>query len=185
MSPKRSFIQGKRRTAARFAACCVAGLVAVAVVVPNWAAGADPKLNATFGFQSNAAKSAATGIGSSTGCRASGADRSRTCRHNPRLHKNGHDLPYVLVGSWASGDRVTEMDATRRQASGKLAELLGSSALAERRPAADPRAPAGGGSVARRRSRPRAGEALEAYADGVNAWIAWRAHCRRSTRRSS
>ena len=63
------------------------------------------------------------------------------------------------------------MDVTRRRASGTLAELLGSSALpsdVQMRTLGLRRAAERSLSVLSRKTR----DALRAYADGVNAWIA-------------
>lgn len=84
--------------------------------------------------------------------------------------RSDHDL-YFAHGYIHAADRFFQMDASRRQASGTLAELLGPSALpsdvqlrtlglrraAERSLAAYP---------------PQVQSVLQAYADGVNAWIA-------------
>jgi penicillin amidase len=67
-------------------------------------------------------------------------------------------------------DRFWQMDTTRRQVDGTLAELLGPGSLG-----ADIQARAIGLDVAAQRSagllQPRELEILEAYADGVNAWL--------------
>ena len=84
--------------------------------------------------------------------------------------RSDHDV-YFAHGYIHATDRFFQMDASRRQASGTLAELLGPSALpsdgqlrtlglrraAERSLAAYP---------------PEIRAVLEAYADGVNAWLA-------------
>jgi penicillin amidase len=84
--------------------------------------------------------------------------------------RNDHDV-YFTHGYVHATDRFFQMDASRRQASGTLAELLGVSALpsdvqlrtlglrraAERSLAAYP---------------PEVQALLQAYADGVNAWLA-------------
>jgi penicillin G amidase len=83
---------------------------------------------------------------------------------------NAHDL-FFLQGWVHASDRMFQMDVTRRQASGTLAELLGSGALPSDvqtrtiglRRAAERSLPA---------QSPEGRAALEAYADGVNAWIA-------------
>jgi penicillin amidase len=83
---------------------------------------------------------------------------------------NAHDL-FFLQGWVHASDRLFQMDVTRRQASGTLAELLGSGALPSDvetrtiglRRAAERSLPA---------QSPEGRAALEAYAAGVNAWIA-------------
>lgn len=83
--------------------------------------------------------------------------------------KSDHDA-YFMVGYLHAQDRLFQMDQSRRQASGTLAELLGPSALASdvqlrtlglRRAAAKSLAGLSPASVAM----------LEAYAGGVNAWV--------------
>jgi penicillin amidase len=83
---------------------------------------------------------------------------------------NAHDL-FFLQGWMHAEDRMFQMDVTRRRASGTLAELLGSSALASdvqlrrfgMRRTAEQTLPL--------LSRETQNE-LAAYADGVNAWLA-------------
>jgi penicillin G amidase len=83
---------------------------------------------------------------------------------------NAHDL-FFLQGWVHASDRLFQMDVTRRQASGTLAELLGANALRSDvetrtiglRRAAERSLPA---------QSPEGRAALQAYADGVNAWIA-------------
>jgi penicillin G amidase len=81
---------------------------------------------------------------------------------------NEHDL-FFLQGWVHAGDRLFQMDVTRRQASGTLAELLGQPALA-----GDVQARAIGLRRAAERSlpvqSPEGRQALDAYAAGVNAW---------------
>ncbi len=83
---------------------------------------------------------------------------------------NEHDL-FFLQGYVHAEDRLFQMDATRRQASGTLAELLGPSALA-----ADVQLRTIGLRRAAQRSLAvlSAGVlgAMNAYADGVNAYVA-------------
>ena len=84
--------------------------------------------------------------------------------------KSEHDA-YFLVGWLHAQDRLFQMDSSRRQASGTLAELLGSSALGS-----DAQLRTIGLRRAAVRSQaaisPESTAMLEAYADGVNAWIA-------------
>ena len=84
--------------------------------------------------------------------------------------KSDHDA-YFMVGYLHAQDRLFQMDQSRRQASGTLAELLGPSALGSdvqfrtlglRRAAAKSQAALSPAGVA----------LLQAYADGVNAWVA-------------
>ncbi len=83
---------------------------------------------------------------------------------------NEHDLLF-LQGWVHAGDRLFQMDVTRRQASGTLAELLGQAALA-----GDVQTRTIGLRRAAERSLPaqsaEARAALSAYAEGVNAWVA-------------
>jgi penicillin G amidase len=84
--------------------------------------------------------------------------------------KSDHDA-YFLVGWLHAQDRLFQMDSTRRQASGTLAELLGPAALPS-----DVQLRTLGLRRAAERSQaaitPEATAVLEAYAKGVNAWIA-------------
>jgi len=83
---------------------------------------------------------------------------------------NEHDL-FFLQGWVHAEDRLFQMDITRRQASGTLAELFGPGALAGDvqlrtfglRRAAEASLPA---------YSPSSRAAFRAYADGVNAWVA-------------
>jgi penicillin amidase len=83
---------------------------------------------------------------------------------------DAHDL-FFLQGWVHAGDRLFQMDVTRRQASGTLAELLGERALD-----GDVQARTIGLRRAAERSLPvqsaEGRAALEAYAAGVNAWVA-------------
>lgn len=83
--------------------------------------------------------------------------------------RNQHDL-FFLQGWIHADDRLFQMDLTRRQASGTLAELLGQSALA-----GDVQVRTIGLRRAAERSLPlqsvQTRAALQAYADGVNAWL--------------
>jgi penicillin G amidase len=82
---------------------------------------------------------------------------------------NDHDAAF-LQGWVHAEDRLFQMDLTRRQASGTEAELMGASALAS-----DVQARTIGLRRAAQRSLEVASaegtEILEAYADGVNAWV--------------
>jgi penicillin G amidase len=83
---------------------------------------------------------------------------------------SAHDL-FLAQGFVTAGDRLWQMDLLRRTARGELAEVLGDSVLEQ-----DAQARVFGfgmladGLVAR--VPPRMQEALAAYAEGVNAWIA-------------
>ena len=83
---------------------------------------------------------------------------------------NDHDL-FFLQGWVHAEDRLFQMDVTRRQASGTLAELLGQAALP-----GDVQVRTIGLRRAAERSLPvQSSEgrmALDAYAEGVNAWVA-------------
>jgi penicillin G amidase len=84
--------------------------------------------------------------------------------------KSEHDA-YFMVGYLHAQDRLFQMDSSRRQASGTLAELLGPSAL-------DSDVPLRTLGLQRAAVRslaaisPQSRALLEAYADGVNAWLA-------------
>jgi penicillin amidase len=83
---------------------------------------------------------------------------------------NAHDL-FLLQGWVHADDRLFQMDVTRRRGSGTLAELLGSGAL----PSDVQMRTLGIRRTAERSLSvlsPATQEALRAYADGVNAWIA-------------
>ncbi len=84
--------------------------------------------------------------------------------------KTTHDA-YFAVGYLHASDRLFQMDSSRRQASGTLAELLGPSALAS-----DAQLRTFGLRRAATRSlaelSPQSKAILEAYAAGVNAWLA-------------
>lgn len=86
-----------------------------------------------------------------------------------RAHSD-HDL-FFLQGYLHAQDRLFQMDVSRREASGTLAELVGSGALAQ-----DIELRTLGLRRAAERSLPlqsqRARALLQAYADGVNAWVA-------------
>ena len=84
---------------------------------------------------------------------------------------NQHDL-FFLQGWVHATDRLFQMDLTRRQASGTLAELLGRQRVARRRRGAHDRPASGRRAQPAACSPPRAGRRCEAYADGVNAWLA-------------
>jgi penicillin amidase len=83
---------------------------------------------------------------------------------------NEHDLMF-LQGWVHASDRLFQMDVTRREASGTLAELLGEAALP-----GDVQARTIGLRRAAERGLPAQSAetraALRAYADGVNAWVA-------------
>ena len=84
--------------------------------------------------------------------------------------KSAHDANFA-VGYLHAGDRLFQMDSSRRQASGTLAELLGPSALAS-----DAQLRTFGLRRAATRSlaelSPQSKAILDAYAAGVNAWLA-------------
>src|SRR3989442_7889905 len=83
--------------------------------------------------------------------------------------RNQHDL-FFLQGYVHAQDRLFQMDVSRREASGTLAELLGPAALPQ-----DVQLRTLGLRRAAVRSlaviSPRARTALDAYADGVNAFV--------------
>ncbi|HET9284757.1 MAG TPA: penicillin acylase family protein [Candidatus Angelobacter sp.] len=83
---------------------------------------------------------------------------------------NEHDLAF-MQGYLHAGDRLFQMDVSRREASGTLAELVGQAALAQ-----DVQLRTLGLRRAAERSlavqSPRALVFLNGYADGINAWVA-------------
>src|SRR6185369_13943529 len=85
------------------------------------------------------------------------------------LAGNEHDL-FFLQGYVHANDRLFQMDVNRRLASGTLAELLGEGALAQ-----DVQLRTIGLRRAAERSLPvqsaRVRAVLDAYAQGVNAWV--------------
>src|SRR5438445_139619 len=101
------------------------------------------------------------------------AEPARVVRENNGIAhimaQNEHDL-YLLQGYVHAQDRLFQMDVSRREASGTLAELLGPAALPQ-----DVQLRTLGLRRAAVRSlaviSPRARTALEAYADGVNAFV--------------
>jgi penicillin G amidase len=84
--------------------------------------------------------------------------------------KSAHDA-YLAVGYLHAEDRLFQMDSSRRQANGTLAELLGPSAIA-----GDAQLRTFGLRRAATRSlaelSPESRAILDAYAKGVNAWLA-------------
>lgn len=88
--------------------------------------------------------------------------------------RNDHDL-YLMMGYIHARDRFFQMDASRRQASGTLAELLGPGPVNQHL-ASDVQLRTLGLRRAAERSRAacslEALAVLQAYADGVNAWLA-------------
>lgn len=82
---------------------------------------------------------------------------------------NEHDMAF-LQGYVHAQDRLFQMDVSRREANGTLAELVGPTALAQ-----DVQLRTFGLRRAAQRSLPlqsaRAQVILQAYADGVNAWV--------------
>ena len=101
--------------------------------------------------------------------------------HQVKVKRDGQGVPhisasterdaYYAVGYMHAEDRLFQMDATRRQASGTLAELLGPSALAS-----DGQLRTLGLRRAAQRSlnalSPQSLAILDAYSAGVNAWLA-------------
>lgn len=88
----------------------------------------------------------------------------------PHVYAKGEHDAYFMVGYLHAEDRLFQMDQSRRQASGRLAELLGSGALST---------DASLRTLGLRRAAARSLDAmsphgvavLDAYADGVNAWL--------------
>ncbi|MGH8572077.1 MAG: penicillin acylase family protein, partial [Gammaproteobacteria bacterium] len=85
------------------------------------------------------------------------------------IARTRHDL-YFLQGWAHANDRLFQMDTSRREASGTLAELLGPSALpsdVQLRTIGVRRAAERSLAVLSQSARRN----LQAYADGVNAWV--------------
>jgi penicillin amidase len=83
---------------------------------------------------------------------------------------NDHDL-YFAQGYVTAGDRLWQMDVFRRNASGELAEIFGSMVLEEdKRHRTFGYAQVAAAEV--EQATPQARAILDAYADGVNAYIA-------------
>jgi penicillin G amidase len=88
----------------------------------------------------------------------------------PHVYAKSERDAYFMIGYLHAQDRLFQMDQSRRQASGTLAELLGPSAVAsdvQLRTIGLRRAAARSLAVLSPESR----EGLDAYTDGVNAWI--------------
>ena len=107
--------------------------------------------------------------------------RQRKSRNNGRVVRDSDGIPHIaastereviyLQGFTHAQDRLFQMDVTRRQADGTLAELLGAGALAS-----DVQLRTFGLRRAAERSLPILSQnvrnALSAYADGVNDYVA-------------
>ncbi len=107
--------------------------------------------------------------------------RQRHSRNNARVVRDKHGIPHIaartereviyLQGFTHAQDRLFQMDFSRRQAEGTLAELLGAGALAS-----DVNLRTFGLRRAAERSLPvlsqAVRDALSAYADGVNDYVA-------------
>jgi penicillin amidase len=116
-----------------------------------------------------APSSAAAPAGGGTGGGPAGVTRDRF--GIAHIHARSEHDQYFLQGWVHASDRLFQMDTSRRQASGTIAELLGPSALpsdVELRTIGLRRAAERSLAVA----SPSGRAALEAYADGVNAWVA-------------
>ncbi|HZM58784.1 MAG TPA: penicillin acylase family protein [Vicinamibacterales bacterium] len=108
-------------------------------------------------------------------------DRRRKSRNNGRVLRDSDGIPHIaartereviyLQGFTHAQDRLFQMDVTRRQAEGTLAELLGAGALAS-----DVQLRTFGLRRAAEHSLPILSQnvrnALSAYADGVNDYVA-------------
>jgi penicillin G amidase len=129
-----------------------------------------------------AAVSRAVGLAASSGASPSQASVTLPGLEGPvRIVRDGDGVPHIYASSdhdamfavgWVhAGDRFFQMDFNRRQASGRLAELVGASALP-----ADVQLRTLGLRRAAERSlaalSPESRADLQAYADGVNAWLA-------------
>jgi penicillin amidase len=106
--------------------------------------------------------------------RGNSNDNGRVVRDSdgiPHIAANSERDVVYLQGFTHAQDRLFQMDATRRQADGTLAELLGTAALAS-----DVQLRTFGLRRAAERSLPTLSQdvrnALSAYADGVNAYVA-------------
>jgi penicillin G amidase len=168
ISAKRSPISGSRGARSRFAVACAALLAIAIVALPGGAAGAKSQFEAEFGISAKKPPPGKGGI-QVAGLRAP-AQVVRDRVGVPHIYaENEHDA-YLLVGYLHAEDRLFQMDQSRRQASGTMAELLGPSALAS-----DVQLRTLGLRRAAQRSlqaiSAETREVLEGYSTGVNAWL--------------
>jgi penicillin G amidase len=167
ISPERSPIRGTTGARSRFAVCCAALLAVAIVALSGGAAGAKPGLEASFGFSE---KKPPPEEGTQVAGLRAPAQVVRDRVGVPHVYaENEHDA-YLLVGYLHAEDRLFQMDQSRRQASGTMAELLGTGALAsdvQLRTLGLRRAAARSLQALSEESR----AVLEAYAVGVNAWL--------------
>jgi penicillin amidase len=170
IAPKRLPIEGSARGARRFVACCTALLTVAAVALPGGAAGSDPKLEASFASTKEAGAPAAAGKGLQVAGLRAPAQVVRDGVGVPHVYAGNEHDAYLLVGYLHSQDRLFQMDQSRRQASGTMAELLGPGALAS-----DVQLRTLGLRRAAQRSQqalsPQSVDILQGYSDGVNAWL--------------
>ena len=163
--------EGARSARVRFGFCCAAFLAIALVALPG-ASGAELKVKG--GFSTGTAGSAAQSDQSKPLKLPGLQDSVQEVRDGqgvPHVYAQSEHDAYLLVGYLHAQDRLFQMDATRRQASGTLAELLGPGALNS-----DVQLRTLGLRRAAVRSlaaiTPESRDALEAYARGVNDWIA-------------
>ena len=129
----------------------------------------------TVGIAALAIQAIPTGVGLAETVSIAALEKKVTIRRDSDgvshiTAKNAHDL-FVAQGWQHAADRLFQMDVLRRQASGTLAELLGPAALAqdvELRTIGLRRAAERSLDAVSMETR----RALEAYAEGVNAYIA-------------
>ena len=92
----------------------------------------------------------------------------------PRIRAANERDAAAAIGFVHARDRMFQMELMRRAASGRLSELAGPATLALRQADARVRSGAASPRPTSRRKRPETRALLEAYAAGVNAWIARR-----------
>jgi penicillin G amidase len=147
-----------------FALCCIAFL---ALAIPALPAGAPQP--AQFGFTSKA-QAQEDDEGTPLPGLEAPAQIVRDGLGVPHIYAKSERDAYFLVGYVQAQDRLFQMDQSRRQASGTLAELLGSGALAS-----DVQLRTLGLRRAAERSLDAISEesvhGLGAYSNGVNAWL--------------
>jgi penicillin G amidase len=168
MPPKLSSIPGSRAGATCFAACCAAILAIAVGALAGGASGSIWRVKAGFEPAGPAPAAAHKGSTSLAGLRGP-AQVVRDPLGVPHVYAHSEHDAYLLLGYLHAQDRLFQMDQSRRQASGTLAELLGPGALSS-----DVQLRTLGLRRAAVRSlqaiSPQSREILQAYSDGVNAW---------------
>ncbi len=167
VSPERAPTQGSTGVALRFAAGCLALLAIAIVTLPGGASGSDPKPKASFGF---AAKKPPPEEGIKIAGLRGPAQVVRDRLGVPHIYARSEHDAYLLLGWLHAEDRLFQMDYSRRQASGTLAELVGPGAIGsdvQLRTIGLRRAAARSLDAISAESR----DALDAFSAGVNAWL--------------